>query len=295
MRRPYSSYSESIPRKDLCLPWFHDRVTIPRETIEERANRYNKEHRIIKKIFPFFSRFMWRFHVIRHRWVWYKVIMHALHRYMRLVHRLEVRGRENIPRDGAIFYLLHNGDNDVIYFLSAFKDPVGVFTAIGNGFFADFMEHVYGWVARRGTANVMVEKMARAILKKNHYFVMWPEGSPSRDGHPMEAFSGIVRVYATLNAKRDLVPFVPVLMRGSETYQHHKDKRKWKILVEFLHPIFLPRAWLAEPRNGGKTARETMDKLMLVLARKVGYSSLRKNHALEWRRRSGGRPWGSHD
>nr|MDO8111746.1 hypothetical protein [Candidatus Sigynarchaeota archaeon] len=69
------------------------------------------------------------------------------------------------------------------------------------------------------------------------------------------------------------------------------DRRAWKILVEFLKPIYIPRDWLKRPEEGGKTPREIIDKLMLVLARKVGYKTLRKNWALERRRQLEGRPW----
>lgn len=229
--------------------------------------------------------------MIKHRWIWWKIFMGFTHVYMRLIHRMKIRGKKHIPERGAIFYLLHNGDNDVIYFLSAFRKPIGVFTAIGNGIFADLMEHIYGWVPRRGTREVMVEKMIRSILKKNRYFVMWPEGTPSRDGVPMEAFSGIARVYGTLNAHKNIIPFQPVLMRGSETYLHRNDNRKWKILVEYLKPFYLPRDWLQPPEKGGKTPREIINAVMLVLAKKAGYEKLKKNPRLEWRRKLKGRPW----
>ena len=230
-------------------------------------------------------------HFPRYRWIWYRFVMRIAHAYFKLVHRLEVRGLENIPEGGAIFYLLHNGDYDVMYFLSAFKEPTGVFTDVGDGFFADVLERFYGFVTRRGTRDVMVEKMVRAIATINRYFVIWPEGSPSRDAVPQEAFSGIIRVYATVNANADRIPFQPVLMRGSETILHGKTRKKWKILVEFLKPFYLPREWLKKPEDGGKNPRDMINALMLVLARKVGYTTLKKNYALERRRQAEGRPW----
>ncbi|MBD3185722.1 hypothetical protein GF325_02745 [Candidatus Bathyarchaeota archaeon] len=287
----YSSFLSGIPHPDL-ESWMHDRVEIPKESLADKRNRYRKQrHRMLKIMEPLFAKIITKMNIVKYKWIWYKVVMSMLHVYMRIVHRLKIRGRRHIPENGAIMYLLHNGDYDVIYFLSAFKEPIGVFTDVGNGFFADFLETVYGFVVRRGTRDVMLEKMVRTILKKNRYFAIWPEGSPSKDGHPKEPFSGVIRVYATLNAMRDVIPFQPVLMRGTETYQYKGDRRKRKILVEFMKPFFLPRAWLKPPREGGKTPREMINQVMLHLAKKVGYTTLKKNHALERRRRMKGKPW----
>ncbi|NMC05433.1 MAG: hypothetical protein GYA24_09485 [Candidatus Lokiarchaeota archaeon] len=271
--------------------WMHERIPIPLETGKPEERKQGKRGHAFDIVEAVITRFVKRTHILRHRWVAYKVVMGAVHAYMRVFHRLEVRGKGNIPERGAIFYLLHNGDNDVINFLGAFKRPVGVFTDIGSGFFPDFMERFFGFVTRRGTREVMVEKMIRTIWQKNKDFVIWPEGSPSRDGRPMEAFSGIVRVYSTLNAGKDRIPFVPVLHRGGEIFRNKDPRKLQKHLCEFLKPIFIPRAWLEKPDAGGKTPREIMNALMLVLARKVGHTSLKKNYALERRRQSEGRPW----
>jgi 1-acyl-sn-glycerol-3-phosphate acyltransferase len=311
-RDAYSSFRRGIPHAD-HVSHMHQRIEVQRETIEERDARYEAKNDREDMIWTLVSRFGKRFHFIHYRWIWWKFIMLIAHGYMKAFHRLEVRGKENIPEGGGIYYLLHNGDNDVIYFLAAMQKPFGVFTDVGVGYFADFMEHIFGFVTRRGYNYVMIEKMVQTILCKNKDFAMWPEGTPSHDA-PAQGFSGIVKVYATVNAKRDLVPFVPVLMRGSETiahdiawaakhpnkrakhagewYHHHKhDPRLWKVLVEILKPVYIPREWLKPEEEGGKLPRELIDKLMLALARKAGYSTLKQNRALEHRRQQAGGPW----
>ncbi|MHA1681352.1 MAG: lysophospholipid acyltransferase family protein [Promethearchaeota archaeon] len=286
-----SSFGNDVPHPRLELPWMHERVKIPKESLDEVKNRYSKQGKMARFAESLLSRVVRFLGMQKHPWIWYRIAMKIGHWYMKVVHRLEIRGKENIPEGPAIFYLLHNGDNDVIYFLTSFQEPVGVFTDVGNGYLADFLENVHGFVVRRGTREIMVEKMVRTILEKNAKFVIWPEGSPARDGHPKEPFSGIIRVYSTINARRDVIPFVPVLMRGSETYLHRGDRRKWKILVEFLKPVFFPRDWLKDPREGGKTTRQMINTLLLHLAKKIGYTSLKKNHALEYRRSRKGKPW----
>ncbi|HME53839.1 MAG TPA: 1-acyl-sn-glycerol-3-phosphate acyltransferase [Candidatus Lokiarchaeia archaeon] len=290
MTRATDQSTSTLPHPEL-RSWMHERIPLPIESRENRERRYARlegEERITHLLL---TRFMKVVHLPKYRWIWYRFMMRVANVYFKLVHRLEVRGLENIPKNGSIFYLLHNGDYDVIYFLGAFKEPTGVFTDVGNGFFADFLERFYGFVTRRGTRDVMVEKMIRAITTINRYFVIWPEGSPSRDAVPMEAFSGIIRVYSTINVDKDRIPFQPVLMRGSETILHKNSRRKWKILVEFLKPFYIPREWLKKPEEGGKTPREIINALMLVLARKVGFTTLKKNFALERRRQAEGRPW----
>ncbi len=271
--------------------WMHERIPIPAGSPEVNAKMHRRYDEIFLSVQSLLTRFLMRTHFLRHRWVGYRVVMGTIHVYMKVFHRLESRGKENIPRGGGIFYLLHNGDEDVINFLGAFKKPIGVFTDVGPGFFADFLERFFGFVTRRGTREVMVEKMIRTIWQKNKDFVMWPEGSPSRDSHPMEAFSGIVRVYATLNATKDRIPFVPVLMRGTEMYRKKNSRKLQKHLIEYLKPIYIPRDWLERPEDGGKTPREIINALMLVLARKVGFTTLKKNYALQRRRQAEGRPW----
>jgi len=294
----YSSFDDGIPYPNL-KSHMHERIEIPRESLQQRMQRYLRQKPAVRKAEGWFARFVKRFKVIKYRWVWWRVLMGFGHLYLRIAHRLEIRGRHNIPKKGAIFYLLHNGNADVEVFLSAMKQPVSIFTAIGNSFFADLMEHCFGFVARRGTRDVMVEKMIRTILKKNRYFAIWPEGSPARGPpgplgppNPIEPFSGIIRVYSVINSRKNNIPFVPVLIRGAESNRGNRTKKKRKILVEIFKPIYIPRNWLQPPEKGGKTPREIINKLMLVLARKVGFNSLAKNWALERRRRAGGQPWG---
>ncbi len=155
--------------------------------------------------------------------------MGLLNVHMKIVHRLEVLGTEKIPTTGSIMYLNHTRENDAIYLLAALKKPVSIFTAVGNGFIADYLEHVFGFVTRHGARNEMVEKIVRTILLKNQLFAIWPEGNLSPDGRPMESFSGIIRVYAILNSRGNVIPFQPILMRGAETNVHCNDRRKRKI------------------------------------------------------------------
>ncbi|MHA1732384.1 MAG: 1-acyl-sn-glycerol-3-phosphate acyltransferase [Promethearchaeota archaeon] len=208
--------SSRIPLPHLSS-WMHERIPLPRESAAERVERYLAVPREYLGIQSFLSRLvMWSgIHGNpRKRWVLYRVIVGIARAVYKVVHRMEVRGRERVPPGGAIFIINHLPGPDVVTpFVLAFGEPVGVFTDAGDSYLADFLEEVFGFVIRRGRAPEMVEKMVRAIALKNRYFAMWPEGTLEREYKVMQGFSGIVRVYATVNAERDRIPFVPVVFQ----------------------------------------------------------------------------------
>ena len=157
--------------------------------------------RLFRMIYHFLNRNVWGI---------YRIVMAIEWWFYRAINHIQVRGRENIPKNGAFLIMNHIGSKDVEIIMSMFKRPLSVFTDIGEGWFADMMENVFSFVPRAGISEVMIEKMIRVLLTKNRYLAMWPEGSPSHQFLPnrndpavMEGFSGIIKVYAAVNAKRD--------------------------------------------------------------------------------------------
>ncbi len=296
--------SKDVPYPQLTS-WMHARIVVPPLKSQDLRERYTKQHRSTQFEDALVSRVVKWMHMGNPNVLWglYPVFMGLVRMFFQVMNRLTVRGQNNIPSGGAIFYSNHRGGKDVIVLLASARRPVAVFTDINDGWIADAFERFLGWVPRRGMAPAMVEKMINSLLLKNRYFAMWPEGTPTRHGKIMQGFSSIVKVYAVVNAKKDLVPFVPVITRGTEESSKfrkkhlrrkkyvHQNKPFRKILVEFLKPIFIPRAWLQPPQEGGKTPREIIDTLMMVLARKLGQDHLEKNPRLEDRRQYPGTAW----
>ncbi len=283
--------NDHIPYPQLTS-WMHSRIVVPPMQLADLVQRYAKQYHSTQFEDALVSRVIKWLHMGNPHILWglYPVFMGLVRMFLRVTNRLTVRGQENIPPGGAILYSNHRGGKDVIVLLASMGQPVAIFTDINDGWIADAFERFLGWVPRRGVAPDMVEKMISSLLLKNRYFAMWPEGTPSRHGKIMQGFSSIVKVYAVINSKRDVIPFVPVLTRGTEEISKfrrkhvHQHKRFRKILVEFLKPVSIPRAWLRPPEDGGKTPREIMDALMLLLARKLGQDHLEKNPRLEERR-----------
>ncbi len=296
--------SKDVPYPQLTS-WMHARIVVPPLKSQDLRERYTKQYHSTQFEDSLVSRVVKWMHMGNPNILWglYPVFMGLVKIFFRLTHRLTVRGQENIPPGGAILYSNHRGGNDVIVLLASVGRPVAIFTDINDGWIADAFERFLGWVPRRGLAPEMVEKMIDTLLLKNRYFAMWPEGTPTRHGKIMQGFSSIVKVYAVINAKKDLIPFVPVITRGTEASSKFRKKhlrrkkmvqqntRFRKILVEFLRPIFIPRAWLRPSQEGGKTPREIIDALMMVLARKLGQDHLEKNPRLEDRRQNPGTSW----
>ncbi len=290
--------SNDVPYPQLTS-WMHTRIAVPPIKSSDLQERYAKQYHSTQFEDALVSRVVKWMHMGNPRILWglYPVFMGLVRMFFRVTNRLTVRGQDNIPPGGAILYSNHRGGKDVIVLLASAGRPVAVFTDIDDGWIADAFERFLGFVPRRGLAPAMVEKMVQSLLLKNRYFAMWPEGTPTRRGKIMQGFSSIAKVYAVINSKRDVIPFVPVLTRGTEEISKFRrkhgshNKRFRKILVEYLKPVFIPRAWLRTPDEGGKTPREIIDALMMLLARKLGQDHLEKNPRLEERRTRPGTPW----
>ena len=216
----------------------------------------------------------------KYRFGLYRVLMGFFRFYFRIFNRLEIHGKEKVGRS-AIFILNHPGSLDPLLFEAIMGTPVSCFIGWDNEWFiSNVLENMLGFLNREGSSDEQIEKIIRTILEKNRFFAIWPEGTLSRKGLVMQGFSGIVKVYATINAIRDIIPFQPVLIQGSQCYNYQFFPRTNKIIIKFLDPIFIPRDWLYEPEKGGRTPREIMDYLMNLLAREHGQKCVISNHRL---------------
>jgi len=221
---------------------------------------------------------------IRH--VLYRLVSRFFFIFFKLQNRLRIYGQEKIPKKGCIFYLNHPGSYDPLILMAANPYQTGAFVSWGNGWFMDMIEQKYGYISRLRIfkGKEMLEKMIRQILCNNRHFAIWPEGHPTKHGYVKEGFSSVAKLYATINAKDDKVPFMPVLIRGSGIYLYDVGIKRGPIEINFLDPFFLPREWLKKPAHGGKTAREITNYLMNLLARKLGQKNFIYNTRLERRR-----------
>jgi len=152
--------------------------------------------------------------------------------------KVEVRGREYIPRTPAIIASKHQSEWESNVFLHLLHDPVyvikkelGYIPAYGQ--YARKMKMIF--IDRGGHARTMRQlvKQAREAFKKNRSLVIFPEGTRILPGQKLPYRAGVAGLYAELG-----VPVVPVI-HNSGMYWPPRSFRKYPgtIIIEFLPPI----------------------------------------------------------
>lgn len=273
--------TEEIPHPEL-QSWMFKRISLSK--IEKKGISNIKKHeqyRAFNYTVSVLIR-LFRFNHPKYRYGLYRVLMGFFRFYFKIFNRLEIRGKEKVGKS-AIFLINHPGSLDPLLFQAAMGTPVSCFIGWDNEWFIkEVLEKMFGFLNRdwAGSSEEQIEQIIRTILFKNRYFAIWPEGTLSKRGLVMQGFSGIVKVYASINAQKNLIPFQPVLFRGSDCYRYQFFPRTNKIILEFLDPVFVPRDWLQPPEQGGKTPREIMDYLMNILAKANGQKSYISNPRL---------------
>ena len=147
----------------------------------------------------------------------------------------EVRGRENIPREGGVIVAANH---------ISFWDPPLIGSALPREmhFLAKeelFRTPVLGWAIRgvnsipirRGVADLTGMARALEVLRVGEALLMFPEGSRMRDGelHPARPGVGMMAVHAD-------VPIVPCYISGSGR------PRRWLVRRARVR-IWFGRAW----------------------------------------------------
>ncbi len=156
--------------------------------------------------------------------------------------------------------------------------------AWGNGWFSDFIDHMFGLVAMRPESReIKVEKMILSILQYNTFFAIAPEGFVARKFGVHQGFSSIAEIYSVINCKYNIIPFLPVLIRGGKAYRSIRPNTS-PIEVHFYPSFFISRDWLLSPEQGGKTPREITDFIMDKLAHYAGQETFLPNPKLEKKR-----------
>jgi 1-acyl-sn-glycerol-3-phosphate acyltransferase len=154
-----------------------------------------------------------------------------------LVNGWDVRGRENIPAEGALIV----ASNHV-----SFWDPPLVGAAANRELHYLAKEELFrtplvgplvrGFNAipiRRGVADLRGLSMALEVLKRGQALLLFPEGSRMRDGRLHPARPGVGMLAVSANA-----PIVPCHVHGSSR------PRRWLLRQERLHIAFGPvRPW----------------------------------------------------
>jgi 1-acyl-sn-glycerol-3-phosphate acyltransferase len=152
--------------------------------------------------------------------------------------RMEVRGRENLPRGAALIAAKHQSAWDTIGLALPFDDPALVMKA-------ELMKiPLYGWFAkkfgmipiRRETGPRALREMlkeARDRAREGRQILVFPEGTRRKPGAPPAYKPGIMLLYDALK-----VTCVPVALNSGHFWPRDSlIRRPGTIVVEILPPI----------------------------------------------------------
>jgi 1-acyl-sn-glycerol-3-phosphate acyltransferase len=193
--------------------------------------------------------------------VLYATVRGALALACRLYFRLEVHGRENIPKSGAfIVSPIHRSYLDTPVLgaststLLRYMGKESLWTSRPLGWFLSAMG---GFPVQRGTADRDALKAALTVVERGEPLVMFPEGTRQSGPVVCQMFDGPAYV-----ACRTGAPIVPVGMGGTEAAMPKGRKfiRPVKMVVVVGKPIVPP------PRKeSGRVSRQSVRDLTAEL------------------------------
>ena len=150
----------------------------------------------------------------------------------------EIRGREHLPKGGAIIASKHQSAWETIMFSVILPDPALVMkkelTRIPlYGWCAAMAGHIVVDRAAGTAAMKHLLRTAKAVVGEGRDVVIFPEGTRTQPGERRPYQPGIAALYTYLDA-----PLVPVAL-NSGLYWGRRSfaKRPGRIIVEFLPPV----------------------------------------------------------
>lgn len=166
---------------------------------------------------------------------------------LKMIVRLKIRGKENLPPEGAIIAICnHMHLLDPILHIISILPRDSIFMAKEELFrlwpmplFAILMKVADALpVPRRGTneeRKEVIEK-ALAVLAEGHVLGVYPEGTRSTTGKLNLANPGAVRL-----ALRSGVPLIPISIYGTEKLRGINWLRRPRVVITFGKPFQLPK------------------------------------------------------
>ena len=156
---------------------------------------------------------------------------------------LEVRGLENVPREGPFLVFANH---------QSFLDPILVqavcprilhsmakSTQFGSAAFRRLMTQLYAFPVRRFETDPQAVRQVLRRLNAGHGVVIYIEGERSWDGRLQPLRIGTVRL-----ALKAGVPIIPVRIDGAYDAWPRWDRKikRARIHIEFRAPMHLPKA-----------------------------------------------------
>ncbi len=163
--------------------------------------------------------------------------------------RLEVRGREKLPKGACIVAAKHQSAWETFGLIPLFRDPAllmkrELFWIPFHGWFSHKFEMI---PVDRDKGPAALRRMVREAKKRaaqGREIIIFPEGTRRSPGAPPDYKTGVVLLYEALD-----IPCVPLALNSGVFWPRRSLlRRPGTIIVEFLDPIppGLPRAEFVE-------------------------------------------------
>ncbi len=158
---------------------------------------------------------------------------------LKVLFRLEVKGRENIPKRGGVILAAHH-ESFLDPVVASISSPRQVYFLAREElfeikFFSGFIRRLNAMPISRERMQVSIVKKSLEILRKGGVLLLFPEGTRSPVGTIAEGKRGVGLIASHANA-----PVIPVFIKGSG--QALPRNRKWitshKVWVTFGKPLY---------------------------------------------------------
>ena len=152
--------------------------------------------------------------------------------------RIEVRGHENIPEDGALVAMKHQSAWETIALLPFFRDPTYILKKELQriplfGWYTKKMRMISVDRKKGAAALTAMARDARDAAKEGRQILIFPEGTRRPAGAPPAYKNGVVHLYRNSKCK-----VVPVAHNAGLYWPRHSFfLYPGKVIVEFLPPI----------------------------------------------------------
>jgi 1-acyl-sn-glycerol-3-phosphate acyltransferase len=203
----------------------------------------------------------------------YWILKVVLTPVLRLLYRVRVEGRDNVPRTGPVILAANHRSFMDSIFLPLVLSRRMTFVAKAEYFddpkTAWFFRAVGQIPIRRdgGSASERALASATEVLEQGSVFGIYPEGTRTRDGYLHRGHTGVARLALRTNA-----PLVPVGLIGTDEVQPTDAKlpRCFRtITIRFGAPLDVARY---APRDDDHLAlRQLTDELMFEIHALSGY------------------------
>ena len=161
----------------------------------------------------------------------YAVIKAIVKFVCKILFFVEVKGEENIPKEGAaILAPNHTSFWDAPIILSFTKRKMrtmGKAELFRHKLLAPFLRMAGAFPVNRGTADITAIKTALKTLKDGEIFTIFPTGTRIKEGDSADAKAGVALI-----ASKSGAPVIPIAIRGG--YKAFK-----KVTVHIGQPLYI--------------------------------------------------------